>query len=307
MRDRRYRVLILVLCTTLAWPRSGLAQEPLPSGPSGGGLAGSWVGWAKLTNDWPGLTCRYDGAADADSVRLELTAEGALLKGSLAIDLPAETGSSCPPLRKRYAVAEVTQGAGALSFTDSGGNEWNLSVRRSGSVLQGLLAWRQGGPEQPLAEGFTSAGGVRPGSRLSGEVRLHHSEEPAEAKAPEAGGAPAAAGTPAHTGSGRGLGYLGIVLGANVVGLGILYGVNKAGKGTSSSGVVTCSPRVCVVGPTINDPCYCEGNVVSGAPCGTTTAGAPINSACDGKSVPCEAALSCNSGVCQDRFGRCPY
>ena len=28
-------------------------------------MAGSWVGWARLANDWPGLACRYDGAVDA--------------------------------------------------------------------------------------------------------------------------------------------------------------------------------------------------------------------------------------------------
>jgi hypothetical protein len=97
-----------------------------------------------------------------------------------------------------------------------------------------------------------------------------------------------------------------IIIGANVVGLGLLYGVNKLGKGSSESGVVTCSPRTCIVGA-INEPCYCEGNVLSGASCGTTTTGAPLGSPCDGKSVPCQAGLSCNSGICEDRFGRCPY
>jgi len=307
MRDRPQRVLALVVCVTLARPAAGLPQPPAPA--AGGSLAGSWVGWAKLTNDWPGLACRYEGAADSESVRMELTAQGEVLKGSVAIDVPEEQGSGCPPLRKRYAIADVSEAGAQLSFTDSGGNEWTLNVRRNGNVLQGLLAWRQGGPEQPLAEGFTAAGGVRPGSRLGGEVRLHRSEEAAEEKAPEAAApaAGAATGAAPHAGAGRGLSYLGIILGANVVGLAILYGVNKAGKGGSSTGVVTCSPRVCVVGPTINDPCYCEGNVVSGASCGTTTGGAQINAACDGKGVPCEAALSCNSGFCQDRFGRCPF
>jgi hypothetical protein len=64
---------------------------------------------------------------------------------------------------------------------------------------------------------------------------------------------------------------------------------------------------VCIVGATINDPCFCEGNVVSNASCGTTEGGAPINAPCDGKGVPCQSGLSCNSGVCQDRDGRCPF
>ena len=110
-----------------------------------------------------------------------------------------------------------------------------------------------------------------------------------------------------RAGVGRHVGNLGLVVGANVVALGLLYGVNELGKGSSETGVVTCSPRTCIVGPSINDPCYCEGNVVSGASCGSTETGAPINAPCQVPSVPCQATLSCNSGVCQDRDGRCPY
>ena len=309
MRLRPYRVVALALAGALALPGAGFAQEP--EAPAGAGLAGSWEGWAKLANDWPGPACRYEGGPDATSVRLELGAEGGRLKGSVALDLTAEPGSGCPPLRKRYAIAETVQGPGTLSFTDSGGNEWTLAVRRNGTVLQGLLAWRQGGDEQPLAEGFTSPGGQRPAARLSGEVRLRRggdevvTEEAAGAAAPPAAG-PAAAPTP-PAGAGRHVGNLGIVLGANVVGLGLLYGANKIGKGSSESGVVTCSPRVCIVGATLNDPCFCEGNVVSGASCETTESGAPLNAPCDGKAVPCQSGLSCNSNVCQDRDGRCPY
>jgi hypothetical protein len=244
-------------------------------------------------------------------VRLELGDEGGLLKGSVALDLAAEPGSGCPPLRKRYSIAEATLGQGTLSFADAGGNEWTLAVRRNGTVLQGLLAWRQGGTEQPLAEGFAGPGGQRPAARLSGEVRLRRGAEAAEANetagtpAPPAGGAAPAA--PRKAGAGTHARNIGVILGANVVGLGLLYGVNKLGKGSSESGVVTCSPRVCIVGATINDPCYCEGNVVSGASCGTTDGGAAQNAPCDGVSVPCQSGLSCNSGVCQDRDGRCPW
>jgi len=311
MRNRLKDLLALALAATLAWPADASAQAPAAEGASGAGAAGSWTGWATLTNDWPGLACRYEGGPQATSVQLELSAEGGRLKGSVAIDLPAAAASGCPALRKRYAIAEATEGPGALSFTDSGGNEWTLSVRRNGRVVQGLVAWRQGGPDQPLADGFAGPGGVRPLARLSGEVRLQRPEEAAGegAKEEAAGAAPAtevAAAPPAPAGAGRHLSNLGIVIGANVVGLGILYGVNKVGQG-SESGVVTCSPRVCIVGPSINDPCYCEGNVVSGASCGSTQAGAQVNAPCDGKQVPCQSGLSCNSGVCQDRDGRCPY
>jgi hypothetical protein len=309
MRLRSHRVAALALAGALALPSTGLAQEP--AAPAAAGVAGSWEGWAKLANDWPGQECRYDAGTEATSVRLELAGEGGSLKGSVAIDLPAAPGSGCPPLRKRYAIAETIQGPGTLSFTDSGGNEWTLAVRRNTSVLQGLLAWRQGGPEQPLAESFTRPDGQRPMARLNGEVRLRRGGEAAGAEEATPSPAPAAAGAPAtptpHAGAGRYLGSVGLIVGANVVGLGLLYGVNKLGQGSSETGVVTCSPRTCIVGASLNDPCFCEGNVVSGASCGTTTGGAPLNAPCDGKAVPCQSGFSCNSGVCQDRDGRCPY
>ncbi|HSD29572.1 MAG TPA: hypothetical protein VLL75_19875 [Vicinamibacteria bacterium] len=307
MRLLSRRVAALVLACALAAPHLALAQEP--PAPADAGLGGSWEGWAKLTNDWPGLACRYEGGPESTSVRLELGAADGLVKGSVAIDLPPETGSGCPPLRKRYAVAETIQGPGTLSFVDSGGNEWTLSVRRNATVLQGLLAWRQGGPEQPLAEGFAGPGGQRPAARLSGEVRLRRGAGEAATEEPAAAG-PAPESAPAASkpiGAGGHTKNVAIILGANVVGLGLLYGVNKAGKGSSETGVVTCSLRVCIVGATVNDPCFCEGNVVSGAPCGTTEGGAPQNAPCDGVAVPCQSGLSCNSGFCQDRDGRCPW
>jgi len=304
MRPRSRRLVALALTAALALPPAGFTQEAAaPAGPS---AAGSWEGWAKLTNDWPGQVCRYDGGPGATSVRLELSVVEGQLKGSVAVDLPAEPASGCPPLRKRYAIAEATQGAGTVSFTDAGGHEWALSLRRGNAVLQGLLAWRQGGREEPLAEGFTSPDGQRPTTRLNGEVRLQRGGE-GEPAAPPTPAAEGQTGPPPHTSAGQHAGHLGLVIGANVVALGLLYGANKLGKGTSESGVVTCSPRLCIVGAAVNDPCFCEGNLVSGVSCGTTVRGAPQGAPCDGRSVPCEASLSCNSGICEDRFGRCPY
>jgi hypothetical protein len=313
MRPRSPRALALLLAAGLALPSAGLAQATAPRE----GVAGSWEGWATLVNDWPGPPCRYDGGKDVVSVRLELAADSGALRGSVAIDLPAETGSSCPPLRKRYQVAEVAQGPGTVSFEDSGGNEWTLAVRRGGEVLQGLLAWRPGGPEQPLAEGFTRPDGQRPAARLSGEVRLRRGGPDDVAQGPGAtggaqgpgatGGAEAAAaGSAPAAGGGRHASNLAKVLGANVVALGLLYGANKLGQGSSETGTVTCSPRTCIVGAP-SEPCFCEGNVLSGASCGTTTWGAPLGAPCDGRSVPCQSGLSCNSGLCEDQFGRCPY
>jgi len=295
---RRHGVLLLVIL--LAHPPAAAPQEATASG----GVAGSWEGWATLVNEWPGHPCRYEGSRDEMSVRLELSPGDGRLEGSVAIDLPAAEGSGCPPLRKRYSITDVVVGEATVSLTDSGGHEWNLGLQRQGHVLRGMLAWRQGGAEAPLADGFAFSDGTKPASRLSGEVRL---ARPGAGASEEEGATSAAAGTAeGSTSVGRHLGNFGVVLGATAVGLGLLYGANELGKGSSEEGVVTCSPRRCVVGaPT--EPCFCEGNVVSGDSCGTTASGVPIGGACDWPSMPCEATLSCNSGLCEDRFGRCPY
>jgi len=283
------------------------AEEPLPPpGLHPAEVGGSWAGWAKLTNDWPGLVCHYESAGEEPSVHVELSpAAAGGLHGSVAIDLPAAPGTPCPPLRKRYTVAEVRMAVGAASFTDSGGNEWTLSSRRSGSVLQGTLAWQQGGPDEPLAQGFATPDGLRPLTRLGGEVRLSRTDLP-DAEPAAGPAAEEAKEAPPKVSAGQHAGNLAKVVGANVVGLGLLYGVNQLGQGSSAGGALTCSPRVCIVGAP-NQPCFCEGNVVSGSSCGGTTGGVPIGGACDVPANPCQASLSCNSNVCEDRFGRCPY
>jgi hypothetical protein len=298
----------LALFAALALPAPGGTQAPTP----GAGLTGSWTGWAKLTNDWPSHVCRYEGAAEATSVRLELDTERGRLAGSVAIDLAPE-GPGCPPLRKRYTIEEVTVAEGSVAFTDSGGQEWALSLRSGGTVLLGLLAWRAGGPESPLAEDFVLADGTRPMTRLQGEVRLRRADAPESAAAAatesEEPAAAEAASAAASSGSGGGgsIGHIGAILGANAVALGILYGVNKAGEASSETGTITCSPRICIVGNP-GEPCFCEGNVLSGAPCGSTTSGVPIGGVCDGQMLPCQAGLSCNGGFCEDNSGpRCPF
>jgi hypothetical protein len=296
MRARHPAVFALVACLAVPAPGAPQAQQPPPGPPVPKGFTGSFEGSAVLTNDDAGSVCRYEGQPDSPSVRLELGA-GTSVAGSVAIDMPAPQGGSCPVLRKRYAIAEFVLEGQSLSFTDSGGNEWTLSLRENGKALQGLLAWRQGGAEEPLAEGFSLPGGRRPLARLSGEVQLRRVV---------IGGAGAAAPKAAPVGTGKQVGNVVAIIGANVVALGLLYGANQLGKGSSQTGVVTCSPRVCIVGAP-NEPCFCEGNVLSGAPCGSTPAGAAVGAPCDGKDVPCQSALSCNSGVCEDRFGRCPY
>jgi hypothetical protein len=234
----------------------------------------------------------------------------------VAIDLPPAEGSGCPPLRKRHLVTEVVQAEGLVSLTDSGGHDWDLASQGDGRLLRGLMAWQQGGADQPLADGFAFADGTKPRSRLSGEVRLQKvTTTPDDAEGAETAlgagaeaGPEAAAAVPENrtTGGGDYVKYIGAILGATAVGLAGLYGVNKLGQGSSEEGLITCSPRRCIVGAP-QEPCFCEGNVVSGAECGETETGVPIGGSCEWPNQPCQALLSCNSNICEDRFGRCPF
>lgn len=304
MRPLVRRPGAFLLALLLAVPPVGSSQAP-PEETEGAveeeggstGLAGSWVGGATLTNDWPGHRCRYVGRAADASVHLELSAGEVGLEGSVAIDVPPAEDSDCPPLRKRFLVTEVITAQGVVSLTDSGGHEWDLSLVRNGRALQGMMAWQQGASDEPLAQGFSFPDGAEPRSRLSGEVRLRKARPDAEEEETASN---------QSTGGGDHMKHLGAVLGATAVGLGALYGVNKLGQGSSEEGTVTCSPRRCVVGAP-GEPCFCEGNVVSGADCGDTETGVPIEGMCVWPNLPCQALLSCNSGLCEDRFGRCPF
>jgi hypothetical protein len=266
---------------------------PAPSAPSPGpGLAGTWTGQATLTNDWPGFTCRYEGGEDPPTVRLELVPDGGQWKGSVAIEVGAAEGSGCPPLNKHYTIAAGQAGDGTFGFTDSGGNEWTLAIRHGEGVLKGLLAWKTG--DAPLADGFKAPGGALPLARLSGEVRLKRADAPA-----------AAAPLPKITG-GKRVGHLGAILAANVVAGGLLVAANKLGKSSSTTGVVTCSPRNCIIAA-VGEPCLCNANLVSGGSCGVTTSGVAQLQVCNTTDMPCQAGLSCNRGFCEDRFGACPF
>ena len=295
---RRPLAILLLLGLAADGPVRGQAppNSSAPSAPAPGpALAGTWTGRATLTNDWPGFTCRYEGGEDPPTVRLELAQDGGQWNGSVAIDVGAALGSGCPPLSKHYAIAAAQAGDGTLGFTDSGGNEWTLAVRHGEGVLRGLLAWKTG--DAPLAEGFKAPGGTAPLARLSGEVRLK--------RADSADSPASAAPAPKITG-GKRVGHLGAIVAANVVAAGLLFGVNKVGKSTSASGVVTCSPRNCIIA-SIGEPCLCNANVLSGASCGVTASGVVQLGACNTTDRPCQAGLSCNRGICEDRFGACPF
>ena len=296
MRPRVRRSGAFFISLLLALPPVGSSQAPS----EGSGVAGNWTGFARLTNDWPGHLCRYEGSNEEASVRLEISSVDGRLEGSVAIDLPPADGSDCPPLRKRFLITEVVLAESVVSLTDSGGHDWDLSMVREGRALQGMIAWQQGAADEPLADGFTFGDGTKPRSRLSGEVRLRKARTGA-GDDEEGGG-----GDGKSTSGGTYIKHLGAIAGATLVGLGALYGANKLGSGSSEEGTITCSPRRCVVGAP-GEPCFCEGNVVSGSDCMETETGVPIGEACIWPTLPCQALLSCNSFLCEDRFGRCPF
>ncbi|HSB62127.1 MAG TPA: hypothetical protein VLI67_10430 [Vicinamibacteria bacterium] len=296
---RRHRMLptprilpVLALLLSLSGERAR-AQSPVLD------LSGTWTGGAILTNDWPGFPCRYEGPEEPPAVRLELSREGARWRGSVAVDAEPAPGSGCPPLKKRYSIAAAHVGDASVSFTDSGGNEWNLAVRREEAELMGLLAWKTG--DESLAAGFKAPSGATPLARLSGEVKLRRAAVDAEAPAAAGGAAPREKVT-----AGKRVGHLAAVLAANAVAAGALYGVNKAGRSGGEGGAVTCSPRNCIIAA-LGEPCLCNANVISGAPCGTTAAGVPQGGVCDGTMLPCQSGFSCNRGFCEDRAGACPF
>ena len=296
----------LLLALLLAVPSVTFSQAPPPEGT---GIAGNWAGFARLTNDWPQHLCRYTGSNEESSVRLEISSEEGRLQGSVAIDLDPAEGSGCPPLRKRFLITEVVQAESTVSLTDSGGHDWDLSLVRDGRGLQGMMAWQQGAADEPLADGFAFADGTKPSSRLSGEIRLRKVKETTDdagAGEAEAGSGEGGSSGSKTTSGGDYVKHVGAILGATAVGLGGLYAVNKYGSGSSEEGTITCSPRRCVVGAP-GEPCFCEGNVVSGSDCGETETGVPIGEACVWPNRPCQALLSCNSGFCEDRFGFCPF
>lgn len=302
---RRPGFLVMALLPAVPLVAAPQAPSEAPLTVSGGaGLAGEWAGWARLTNDWPGHPCRYEGSEDEATVRVELSPGEGGLQGSVAMDIPPAEGSGCPPVRKRHLVTEVVLAQGTVSITDSGGHHWDLSLVEQGRALHGMMAWQQGAADEPLADGFAFADGTRPRSRLSGEVWLRKVRATDEDEAAVVEGTAVTAEE--TTSAGQYLKHLGAVLGATAVGGAALYGVNKLGQGGAEEGTITCSPRWCVVGAP-GEPCFCEGNVVSGQDCGETETGIPIGGNCDFPTIPCEALLSCNSGICEDRFGRCPF
>jgi hypothetical protein len=179
----------------------------------------------------------------------------------------AAPDEACPALKFSSAVKEVVATPSTLAFKDERGRSWNLGLKLG--RLQGLVS----GPD---GSGEVSFGRIVEGSGKGGGGLLS--------------------------------GTLGIV-GANVIGIGALVGINALAKdnGADEGGIVAnCSPRVCTVGGP-GEPCDCNTPIIAGGQCGQTTAGQSFGNVCDPVNQPCQANLSCNNAVCEDRFGRCPF
>jgi len=258
-------------------------------------VIGHWSGTAKLTDDSAETPCQYVGATDPPAVTLEISGEPAALKGKVTLDITPPAGSSCPPLSETDDVLEATISGSSLRFSDSAGRRWDLALALD--VLKGLVS----------SEGA-----------LSGEVSLKRSASPtggAQAPAttapggtPTAGGAVPGATAEPSKGGGSFLSGVGGFITANVIGLGALFGINKPANDTSKTGTgtVQCSPRSCVAGAP-GEPCLCNTPLAGGGSCGSTASGVPFAMACSVPAMPCQTDLSCNNGICEDRFGTCPF
>ena len=180
-----------------------------------------------------------------------------------------------------------------MSFIDPAGQEWTLGLREG--RLVGLVAWKGGGKDEPLAEGFAPQGSPAPLTRLSGEVSLDPCRGRRRAGRRPASATPTAgATTDAPKAPAKGSKFWPAFIGANIVGIGAFYGIKKATDDTGGGGTATCSPRYCVYGG-VSDPCNCNLNITSGASCGQTTNGVPFGGVCNDTTLPCQANLSCNN------------
>ena len=311
MRPRPRRLVALALTAALALPPAGFAQEPAaPPAPERrrelGGLGEAHERLARAGVPLRRRAGRHVGAARAE--RGGGAAPGGRWPSTCRPSPPPAArpcASATRSPRRRRAPAPCPSPTRAATSGRS-------RCGASNAVLQGLLAWRPGGREEPLAEGFTSPDGQRPTTRLNGEVRLQRGGEEAQPAAPAAA-APAVAAEGAaapapHAGVGRHVGQPGsrhrrqrrrarpALRGeqARPGQLGVRGGdvlAARVHRGGHRQRPVLLRGQRRVRGVVRHDG--------RGRPAAARRATADR--------CPAEAALSCNSGICEDRFGRCPY
>jgi len=286
----RWRLLPIGLAAALGAVALAQQSEPEPAGD----LTGRWAGSAKFQSEGA-VPCRYEGGADPPSLTLELRADGT---GRLRLNLEAPAGTSCPAVAFESDVAEAALTPTTAQFKDAREREWNLALQAG--VLRGLFSGTDGSGELVLQR------------RRSGPRAAAAEKTPAPSPTPSPSASPspspeaAAAGAGGTKGPGMKKGLIGFV-GANIVGLGALLATSQATQ-DDSAGTTTlvCSPRACIINPP-GEPCDCTSTITTGQACGQTDAGVPIRGACLPPALPCQALLSCNNGVCEDRLGSCPF
>lgn len=290
---RALPLLVLALLIGTGGQEPSPEPSPAPS-PEPRGLAGRWAGSAKYQTD-AGQLCRYEGVAEPPSLSLDLRQQG----GRLELALAPPAGTPCPPFAIESPLSEVTLTESTASFRDAQGRQWNLALQAG--VLRGLVSGSDGSGEFALQRRRGERRAAREPRAVPDAPATPGATQPA---ATEPAAADGTAGKP--TGPGLKAGTLGI-LGANVLGLGALLAVNQAVQDDSAgTSTLICSPRVCLIGGP-GEPCDCSSTITTGQACGDTTSGVPIGGACVLPNRPCQALLSCNNGVCEDRLGSCPF
>ncbi len=288
----RWRLLPIGLAAALGAVALAQQSEPEPASD----LTGRWAGSAKFQTEGA-APCRYEGGADPPSLTLELRADGT---GRLRLNLEPPAGTSCPAVAFESDVAEATLTPTTARFKDAREREWNLALQAG--VLRGLFSGTDGSGELELHR-------RRSGRRAAGAEKA---PAPGPTPSPGASASPspspetAAAGAAGTKGPGMKKGLIGFV-GANIVGLGALLATSAATQDDSAgTSTLVCSPRACIIGAP-GEPCDCTSTITTGQACGLTEAGIPIRGTCVLPDLPCQALLSCNNSVCEDRLGSCPF
>jgi hypothetical protein len=286
--------------------RTALPQEPPVLVPENADFSGTWKGTAKFTNEWASPVCTFEGSdkAQAPAVTLEVTPQtGEGTSGVVTLEVRPSAGP-CPTLKKRYELPDIKVVGSRLAFVDAGGASWDLALHAG--TLVGIVNWRPGPLDEPLAEGFHAPDGSTPMTRLSGEVRLKREGPQGTPSGPT--GKTTAKGT---------LFGLGNIIVANLVAAGVLLEVHNLSKGgTGGQGSQSnCSPRSCTIGG-VAGACLCNDQIAQGGSCASSLngLGGTIGAACFVTTpnplpadTPCANGLSCNNGVCQDfQTGQCP-
>ncbi len=307
-------LVALALAGALARARDeAVAQAAGRAAPAG--AAGSWVGWARLTNDGAGSAVPLRRGRRPPQVRLELARRELARRGRSRSTCPRRAGLGLPRAAQALLDRRGRARGPRAVLHRLGRQRVDAVAARGGAVLQGLLAWRQGGARAAARRGLlaprraaAARAPERRGAACGAARRRRTRRNRRQSRPGRAGGRECRGGAVQPAGEGRHAGHLALILGANVVGLGPALRRQQAGQGQLRERASSPARRASASsGPRSTSPASAKATSSRAPPAGPTESGAPQNAPCDGNGVPCEASLSCNSGLCEDRVGRCPY